>query len=263
MHYFLLYVEFIKLRLLGIAEYRKAFFLGISAQIVSYGAEFFIIWILINRFKQINGWGPSEVLLLFALNLCSYAIASFFFFSPTSQLSNMIKNGTFDEVLTKPLNSFLYLICREFNTGYFSHLILSIGVMLYSLYTLEYNFTLFNVSVLIIIILGSAAIQGAALIITSVPAFWLVENKAIKNILFFQLKSFIRYPITIYNKFIQILLTYILPYAFINFFPAQYIINGSKSSSIYIFTPLIGTFLMILAYKYWNFGIKHYKSTGS
>ncbi|MGE7828250.1 ABC-2 family transporter protein [Paenibacillus sp. NPDC093718] len=56
--------------------------------------------------------------------------------------------------------------------------------------------------------------------ITSVPEFWLVENKAIKNILFFQLKGFIRYPITIYNKVIQILLIYILPYAFINYFPA-------------------------------------------
>src|SRR5690606_632539 len=123
---------FIKLQLLGILQYKKAFILGVIAQFASYGAEFFLLWIIINRFREINGWSSYEVLLLYALNLCSYALASFFFASPSFRLSIMIKDGTFDEILTKPLNSFLYLVCREFNSGYLSHLLLSLVAIIIS-----------------------------------------------------------------------------------------------------------------------------------
>ncbi|MGQ4668468.1 ABC transporter permease [Metabacillus halosaccharovorans] len=267
MHYLKLYIEFIKLRILGVAEYRKAFIIGAVAQFVSYFAEFFLIWVIVNEFNSINGWSAGEVLLLYGLNLSSYAIAGFFFFTPTSQLSAMVKDGTFDELLIKPLNSFWYLVCREFNTGYLSHFILSLLVIFYSFHVLNVEIGLSNFWFLIMTLIGGALIQGAALIITSVPSFWVVENRGLKQILFFQAKGFIKYPITIFNTPIQIFLTLILPYAFINFYPAQYFINKNDfsifHSSFQYLTPIVGSVLFILAYLFWNIGINHYKSTGS
>lgn len=267
MHYLQLYIEFIKLRILGVAEYRKAFLIGAIAQFVSYFAEFFLIWVVVTRFQSINGWGASEVLVLYGLNLCSYAIAGFFFFSPTAQLSVMIKDGTFDELLIKPLNSFWYLICREFNTGYLSHFILSLIVIIYSLSSLDLSFSPVNIIFLIFTLLGGALIQGAALILTSVPSFWVIENKGLKDILFFQAKGFIRYPISIFATPIQIILTLILPYAFINFYPAQFFLDKNDfsifHSAFQYLTPIVGVTLFIIAYLSWNIGIRHYKSTGS
>lgn len=267
MQYISLYVEFIRIQILGILQYKKAFTLGLIAQIASYGAEFFLLWIIIDRFQEINGWTSYEVLLLYALNLCSYALASFFLASPSFRLSQMIKDGTFDEVLTKPLNNFLYLICREFNSGYLSHLLLSIAAMIIALTNLNVSMSFVNILIFLIVILSGALIQGAALLLTSIPSFWVVENTILKDVVFFQVRNFIRYPISIYPVFIQILLTFVLPYAFINFYPAQFFLDKNDflifSPVFQFLSPLFGVILFVIAYVLWLVGINNYKSTGS
>lgn len=266
--YLSLYLSFIKLRIMEVAEYRKAFFAGAFAQIAAYGAEFILVWVLLEHFKSINGWGTYEVVLLYALNLGSYAIAGFFFFSPSNQLVSMIKTGSFDEVLTKPINSFFYLICREFNSGYLSHLLLSLLVIILSFSKLGISWNFTNVFILVLVLIGGSLIQGAGFIFTSVPSFWFVESGGLKDIFFFQLKGFIRYPITIFNNYVQVFLTFIVPYAFINFYPVQFFLKEKYESVIFhpifeLSTPIVGLICIYLAYRFWMFGINNYKSTGS
>mgnify|MGYP001281232953 CR=1 FL=1 len=267
MHYIGLYIEFIKLKIMGVAEYRKSFLLGALAQAAAYGAEFLLIWVLVDKFQSVHGWGSYEVMFLYALNLASYALAGFFLFTPCTQLSFMIKNGSFDEILTRPLNSFLYLISKEFNSAYISHLLLSIFIIFLCFHQLGIALTFVKWMGLLVCLLGGALIQGAGFVATSVPAFWFVETQGLRNIFFFQLRNFIRYPVSAYNKFVQIVLTLLLPYAFINFYPSQFFLEKSDfmmfSPSFQYGCPFVGLLLFGLSYWFWNVGINHYKSTGS
>lgn len=264
---FSLYFEFVKIRIMEVAEYRKAFFAGVFAQFASYGAEFILIWLVMTQFKSINNWTTYEVILLYALNLGSYAIAGFFFFNPCTQLVTMIQNGTFDEVLTKPLNHFLYLICREFNSGYLSHIILSIVVTSICFYKLGISWSLSNIIFLLVVLIGGSLIQGAGFIFTSVPAFWIIESSGLREIFFFQLRGFIKYPVSIYNNVVQLILTFLVPYAFINFYPAEFFLNKKDyllfNPAFQFLTPFVGLILITLAYYFWKIGVNNYKSTGS
>jgi len=114
MDYIPLYLQFIKIQVKTALEYRGAFISGVIAQIIGYGATFLLVWIMISKFQTLNGWKPYEVLFLYAMNLFSYALAAFFMFNLCVRLSDLIQTGDFDDVLTKPLNPFLYLISREF-----------------------------------------------------------------------------------------------------------------------------------------------------
>jgi len=87
-----------------------------------------------------------------------------------------------------------------------------------------------------------------------------------KNVFYGAMKKFINYPISLYNKFIQIFLTFVLPYAFINFYPAQLLLNKKD----YIFHPALqyatlplGVLLFIISYRFWLYGINRYQGTGS
>ncbi|MCW8965871.1 MAG: ABC-2 family transporter protein, partial [Candidatus Pacearchaeota archaeon] len=111
-------------------EYRGAFLTGALAQTISYGTTFILIWIMVNKFKTLNGWQAYEILFLYAYDLCSYALAAFFTFNLSSILPVMIQTGEFDDILTKPLNPFIHIVSREFNIGYFSHISLSIFVFI-------------------------------------------------------------------------------------------------------------------------------------
>ena len=94
-----------------------------------------------------------------------------------------------------------------------------------------------------------------------------LDGTGIVDFFYYESIPFIRYPITIFPLFMQVILTYILPYAFINFFPAQYFL-GKTDFSIFspmfqYLTPLVGVVAFSISIWFWNWGLKKYQSTGS
>lgn len=266
MDYFPLYWQFVKMKLKGMAQFRGPFWLITFSKASLWIVEVCLIWILVDRFQTIAGWGPYEVLLLYGLNLASYALAGFFFYHPFTYLPRRIQTGEFDEILTKPLNPFLYLLSREFSTGYFSNLGVALAVMIVCIVSLDLPMGPSDILFLVLVLLGGALIQAAAFIFTSVPAFWMVQNNSLVSLIF-DLKDFVRYPLNAYHWTIQALLTLVLPFAFINFYPAQHMLGKSGEGLFHpmfqMLTPVVGLFLFVCAYAFWKFGIKQYRSTGS
>ena len=266
MNYLGLYIQLIYIRLQTMVEYRNAFLWGALAQAASYVAQFLLIWVLINQFHMIGNWEPYQVMFLYALNLCSYAIAGFFMYNLFASLPTMIRTGEFDDLLTKPLNPFLHLTCKNFNYGYFTHFFLSILIIIICFDNLHVKLTPFGVLFLGIVILSGGLIQGAAFLFISAPSFWLIDSNSMGFFLW-DLSGFVRYPITIYPKVIQVVLTLIIPYAFISFYPAQYFLSKNDFSLFYpvfqYLSPIVGILLFWGAYKFWTYGISNYKSSGS
>jgi ABC-2 type transport system permease protein len=80
------------------------------------------------------------------------------------------------------------------------------------------------------------------------------------------MRDAVNYPISIYGKAITILLTFGIPYAFISFYPAQYLLDGKGETLFHPVlqygTPVVGIVMFLLAYKFWTIGVNRYESTG-
>lgn len=265
MHYLSIYFEFIKIRFKSTMEHRSAFLWTAFAQATSYSASFALVWVMVNQFNTIGEWGPYEVMFLSALNLCSYALAGFFFYGPNYGISRMIQTGEFDEVLTKPLNGLMYLVSKYFLWGYLTHSILSITVIGICISNLDIALTPLKIGFLIITLISGGLIQSSIFLFTSASCFWFVKNDL--GMVLGNLKSFIQYPISIYHKAVQLLMTILIPFAFINFYPAQYFL-GKNDFSIFhpifqFLSPAVGLMLFLLSLRFWSFSVNHYQSTGS
>jgi ABC-2 type transport system permease protein len=181
-------------------------------------------------------------------------------------LSPMIQSGGFDEVLTKPLNPLLYMSCSTFCYGYFSHVTLSVVIIVICFIKLGIVVTPVKILFLVLTALSGALIQGAAFLFTSVPSFWLTRNNGLRNIMWIS-KYYVEYPLSIYNKAVQVILTLIIPYAFVNFYPAQYFLGKHDFLMFHpvfqYLSPVVGIILFAGACRFWNIGLRHYKSTGS
>lgn len=265
MYYLSLYVEFIRIRLKSSIEHRGAFLLTALVQALSYGANFLIVWVMVNQFQAMGQWQAYEVMFLSALNLCSYGLAGFFFYAPSYILPRLVQTGEFDEALTKPLSPLMYLVSKNFLWGYLSHTGLSVVIMCVCLSNLNIAMTAGRIAFLIVTIISGGLIQSAIFLFSSVPSFWLVKND-IGNVLW-NLRSFVQYPITIYHKAVQVLLTIVVPFAFISFYPAQYFLGkddfGLFHPVFQYLAPAVGLALFLAALLFWRFGVKHYNSTGS
>ncbi len=267
MGYASLYLEFFKIQVQRIGEWRAGFLWTTFAKAASYTAQFAMIWVMINAFRTIGTWSAYEVMLLFGLTSASYAIAGSFFNHTCSYLPKHIRDGTFDEVLTKPVNSFIYVSAKHFSCGYFGTFLSSVGVMVFCFVKLRIHLTVLKVLLLPVVILSGGIITSAMYLICSIPAFWLVQGEGLQRILFGDLRSLSEYPITVFGKAVQVVLTLVLPYAFVNFYPAQFFLGKNDFSVFHpvfqFLSPLVAVVLFAAAYAFWKFAINHYVSTGS
>lgn len=258
---------FIAMKYKVLLEYKAAFWAASLAQILNYSIDLLLLWVLVMRFQNLGGWTADEIVLLYSLQLLTYALAGTFFFGCCNYLSDRIQSGQFDEALTLPMHPLLYEILNNFTTDYIRHFVLALAFFAFSVVQLDISFNFMKIVLLIVNVLGGTLINAAAMLIFSTPNFWMVRGSGIVDLFYYEAIPFIRYPITIFPLFLQVTLTCILPYAFINFFPAQYFL-GKTDFSIFsplfqYLTPLVGVVAFSISIWFWNWGLKKYQSTGS
>lgn len=267
-HYARLSWEFFKVSFRSQAAHRAAFLAGMVGQWISYGATFATLYLMTTSFDLLGGWNGSEVMVLYGLSLMSYAIGAAFFFNFSTSLSRRIRSGEFDASLTKPIHPFLHeVFSGGFNIGYISHFSVSLIIVILALANLEYRVTVGSVLFLALMVLGASLIQAAALIASSTMSFFTVGSNPLADFLLYDVKEFTNYPITVFPRGIQFLLTFVLPFAFLNFYPAAALLGkaipqGYPAVLPYL-SPAVGLLLFFLSILLWNWGLKHYKSTGS
>lgn len=260
------YLSFLKIHLKSMIEYRGAFISHCIAKIMGWGADFLMLFVMISQVNDLDGWGPYEMLLLFGLQLFSYSMAGFFFYNIKENIPRYIQLGEFDQVLTKPTNPLFFLMCREFNTGYFSNLVVAGAAIIIAFVQLQVKISIISFVWLVLAILGGTLIFSGIMMIQIIPSFWTIRTDAIGKVDWvFQTIS--RYPLTIFSKVLQVALTFILPYAFINFYPAQiFISNGNlleMPSFVKYMTLPVGIVFFCIMYLIWKKALKHYGSSGS
>jgi len=257
---------FMKIHFKSMIEYRGAFISHCIAKIMGWGADFLMLFVMISQVSDLDGWGAYEMLLLFGLQLFSYSMAGFFFYNIKENIPQYMQLGEFDQVLTKPINPLLFLVCREFNTGYFSNLIVAGAAIVIAFVNLHIKVNFISMIWLIISLIGGTFIFAGIMLIQIIPSFWTIKTDSIgKMDWVFQTVS--RYPLTIFAKSLRIALTFIIPYAFINFYPAQIFISNGEflagPSFVKYMTLPIGILFFSIMYFIWKKALQHYGSSGS
>lgn len=260
-----LFISFSKVAFLTQLEFRATYAVRMLGKVLSFGSGFAIIAILLNRFNAIGSWSTWEVLLLYSMNILCYSIGATFAM-PFADISMRISRGLIDSILTKPVNPMILYTCQNVSAGYTSNYIIGIGIMVLSLIKLNLSVSAFMVIHFALSLIGGTLIHAASLIACGVPSFWLVKASSFAEILYYDMAEFVDYPISIYSGVIQVILTWVLPYAFVNFYPVQVFLG--KSDSIFppllsLLTPVVGIVWFFLAYQFWKFGLRAYQSTGS
>lgn len=258
-----LFWHFARLRMRERMEYRSAYLAGMVAQILAYVADFLVIWVLVRRFGTLAGWGWEEIALLWAFNLLSYAIGAAFTFCQ-SELEGLVQGGTFDGYLVRPLNPYLAFTAQRFNVGYLGHILLASGILAWALTNLDIDWTPSSVLFLVLALAGASLLQAAVLTLVGAWAFMFVRAQFLFGFAS-TLRSFVTYPITIYGAAIQVVLTAIVPFAFVNFYPASVLLD--KDGQLFPswtgwLTPLVGLAAFLGAYRVWMRGVNRYQGAG-
>ncbi len=259
--------EFLKLSIKQSTIYRGTWLLGVIGQFLNYGATILSLYIVILSLGNIKGWTADEMIFIYALSLLAYALAASVFYGPCMMLGTKVLNGDFDQTLTKPMNALVYEILLHFNVGYISHVILGIVLVVISMKKMSLEISFITVINIIVIVICGVLIQAALLLFASMFSFIMVNGNPALKFLVSKARNFIQYPLNIYPKSIQLILTFILPYGFINFYPVvnllhkeELALGGSLLGTLF---PLIAIMLFVISIFAWNKSLKVYSSAGA
>lgn len=241
--------------------------MDIFVQVSTNLTNIFAIWVLLHKFESIAGWSFYEILLLYNFNLISFGLSGMFFYAPMTRLQGLVQQGSFDNILIRPINPLIHLIFTNFRHVFIGHIVVGITMLIISISNLNISWTVSLVIWLVLDILGATLIQAAMLITVGSLCFYLIKTNAAVDTLVWGVRKFLEYPISIYGRVIQFILIFVLPYAFVNFFPVQLFLNKSEyvifSPLVQYATPFVGAAVFAIAYCIWRIGVNHYNSTGS
>lgn len=226
-----------------------------------------VIYFALLKFDTLNGWNLSEILFLFSLLFLTYGIM-IIFFTGLRDFGWTIRSGGFDRFLLRPRGVLFQLIFV--NADWFAaigHGGLGLLLFVLSAGRVGIQWTFFNVLYYIFALAGGVLIQGAIFLLLATLNIYLLETDSLKEVFYWNMRKFAGYPISIFAKPIQICMIYVVPFAFVNYFPAQYLLRKpdmQQYPQIYLYlTPAVGGLLFLVVYLFWRYSLRHYKSSGN
>jgi ABC-2 type transport system permease protein len=115
---------------------------------------------------------------------------------------------------------------------------------------------------------GGALIDFGINLAIATAAFWFTRVDSLRWVFMSLEQEFSRYPISIYQRGVRVALAFVLPFAFMNYFPATFLLHKSEEGlhlnpAVGLFTPVVGVLVFAVAYAFWRVGLTRYQGTGS
>lgn len=258
--YLLYFAQFLKARL----DYKWDFFTGILASMFSTLGGLLFVTLLIDgkSVPDLKGWNREQVLFIYGYALMASSI--FGLFAPNLYRfgERYIVEGQFDRVLLRPLNSLFQVLFESFNLDTIGTFALGVTLFFYNASRLQMHLGVLDLAWLVVSALSGAVILISVFAALSSVAFHFEDRLGLAPPMV-NLMAFSRYPLPIYNRFVQGLLSFVIPFAFVSFYPATHFFGMAEYRAFCYSSPLVAVICVAVAGVLWRFGISRYSSTGN
>jgi ABC-2 type transport system permease protein len=247
-------------------EYRFQFWVFLIIKALSYLSSYLTIWLILSRFQGIASWSIPEVMVLWALVQLTYTLAAPFYFHSIGKLDEHIVKGTFDHYLTQPINPLVNLIARNLSWTYTSQIALNAGVLIFALQQSGFEASASKVVYLGMTILGGLGFQSFTFLLGGAMSFrWTNAGGGLSHSMRWFSTNLTQYPLSIYPRLLRWLLTFIIPAALINYYPAIYLLGKSSGpipTGILWLAPGLLVLLGYAGYRIFRYSLRMYQGAG-
>lgn len=246
-------------------QYRLDFLVEVAGVAVLYSAQLLNISIVVGRFENIVGWRLPELAFLYALAVVSTGVSQLLF-SHFIDLGDVIVKGEFDRYLVRPANPFVLYLGSQVSAANIGHVIFAGGVFIWAAANASISWTVGKLFYLLLVVAGGTLIQGAAIVLVGTLSFWFQRTGTMFYTVVMPSRELIYYPVSVFPRSLQILLTFVVPFAFINYFPAHLLLDRPEvlfHPVLAYLAPVVGFMCFLGAYGLWVLGTRSYSGTGS
>lgn len=219
--------------------------------------------LLFSRFGSIGIWSVEKILLIYAMAITSFGLAETFCRGFDCFPWRMIRSGDFDRILLRPSSLFVQVAGSYFHIHRLSRVISGIAAIVWCLWQLGVQPTLINMSVIILALIGGFLAYTGVFVMTSGLAFFTIQGLDWIYIFINASYQVTRIPMDYMPKVLRNLFTFFMPMLLISYYPASAACGWGESYFKGLLALPAGILFFLFSTLIWNYGVSHYKSTGS
>ena len=260
------YVQYWRINVLTMLEYRANFIMWFGFTIVYHGVALAALYVTMRQFPSMNGWSFREMFFLYALWMCGHELHNVLFFNIVT-VPDFVREGRFDRFLVRPLDTLFQVITVPQQISP-DGILLGIATLIAAIVAAHVRVDAVLVLFLPLIVIGGTLIDLGISLVVATLSFWFVRVDTLRWVVMSLEQDFTRYPISIYTRGVRIVLAFVFPFAFMNYFPATYFLQKAETGLhlnpiVGLLTPAIGAAWFLASYAFWRIGLRHYQGTGS
>ncbi|WP_145413590.1 ABC transporter permease [Paenibacillus xylanexedens] len=262
-----LFLKYFHLTLKVTLQYKFDRSLIAAAVLIRELSGVIILILLLNRFVEIRGWDINEVLFLYSFLFLSYSLFVFFF-TGIRDFEDLVYSGEFDRYLVRPVGILFQVVASRVDyTAALGHGVLGIILLRSTASQLQIEWTAGQIGFYLVMLMGGALIQASIFMLASSFCFWTVKVTNLRNMLFFNSRKIAAYPLSFYPGIIQKVLIFVMPFGFVNYFPAQFYLEKPEMDvywkGMVFLNPLVAAVMFGIVFLVWKQGLRRYSSTGN
>ena len=247
-------------------QYRTSFFLFLVGQFLISFLDFVAVALIFGQIPRLAGWSLAEVAFLYGVSNTAFNVCDVFV-SQVELVPARIKAGTFDQLLIRPLGTLLQLCADEFALRRLGKLLQGLLVLSWAVANVDVAWTIESVAMTVVMLASGVAIFGSIWVLGGALSFWLLDGREVINSFTYGGNFMSQYPLGVYSAWLRRLLAFVIPTAFVAYYPALYVLGrddllGMPSATRFL-SPAIGAAMVAGAAVAWRGAVRHYQSTGS
>jgi ABC-2 type transport system permease protein len=252
------FAQFLKTRL----AYRADFLVDLGANLFAIAVQLTTLTVIFSKVPELKGWTFDQVLFIYGFSLVPSGLFNIVSINLYRFAEHYIADGNLDRVLLRPINALAQVMFESFNLSGLNEMILGTGIVVFAGSKLGLTVGPVDVLVFLLVAPSAALIYAAVFLGLSSVSFWFEDRMGLAPPIYNVIR-FSRYPLTIYGRWVQAFLTFVLPFAWVAYMPATWFVGDADIRAWALLTPVVALLVGSLSYGIWRAGVRRYASTGS
>jgi ABC-2 type transport system permease protein len=244
--------------------YRTSFITLVVANALITGLDAVAIWIMFGQLDLLGGFGLHEVALLYGASSLGLGIADTLIGS-VERIGEYIRTGRLDQMLTKPLPLLLQVCADQFTLRRLGRI--TQAAIVFAWAAAYVDWTPARVGVAVMMVASGGAIFFGLFVAFSCIQFLTKDATEFANAFTYGGATLTQYPLTIFPRELTRSLTFVVPVAFVNWYPCLYLLGRDDPFGLpgwlQLCSPVAAAVTVAVALLVWGAGVRRYTSTGS
>ena len=246
--------------------YPASFVLMLFGSMAMTVMDFVAIVLMFSHIDAFGGFTLGEMALLYATASMTLGWADLVTGS-IERVGQRVRSGTLDVYLIRPVPAFLQATADGFALRRLGRPLQAGIVMGFALAHLDVDWTVAKGIMLVVSVIAGSVIFGAIFVLGASFQFVAIDSAELANSFTYGGQTMTQYPLPVFGKEIVRAVTFVVPLAFVNYYPVLFVLGKPAPlglpSWIGLLSPLVAVAMVALASLAWRGGLRRYRSTGS